>query len=526
MSDMADRISAQLFKLRKAAVVLLVIATAVQACSCSKDNTGFDGIRFDETRKITVLADYITDVNTDVTVNSSAVASFIHEAVLRDCNIDVEFIGSDKYSLLNGITADISYTENSDTLNTYYRMGAVYNIAPYLDQYGDSLGSLKSLLGEENIYSCTDDQQEVWYLTPYNFAPDSRVTFIRKDWLDKLGLDVPTTKDGLYSCLTAFRDNADLLLGDEASLMIPFFIDNEPNNSAKPLFDSCMDTGISDKDFYINGYCRATQDGYKDGLKILNVWYHQHLLPENYTEIRPQSKESYLPIENGYVGAFCAKSDYLYINGNDSHIKALHDNCGKDAGYIAVNCFENSNGEYTAWQEDYLKEGGNKVFIPATCEDPLACLIYLDWISDPENISRIRDIEYDDPFDPARYLLTVRGLFRYDAVFQGLDSQQAEQAEQARQTAMSVRYIRRGNKCVRYNSYYFKYVMSDIDYASIYPGSTKDFINNVIQSPEDVFDQRYKELFDEYGRKGSYVIYRIRADEWDKVMERGDLKPW
>ena len=35
-----------------------------------------------------------------------------------------------------------------------------------------------------------------------------------------------------------------------------------------------------------------------------------------------------------------------------------------------------------------------------------------------------------------------------------------------------------------------------------------------------------KDLFDEYGRKGSYIIYRIRSDEWDGGMERGDLKPW
>ena len=47
-------------------------------------------------------------------------------------------------------------------------------------------------------------------------------TFVRKDWLDKLGLAVPTTTQEFEDMLYAFKDNAELLLGDDADKMIPY----------------------------------------------------------------------------------------------------------------------------------------------------------------------------------------------------------------------------------------------------------------------------------------------------------------
>lgn len=506
-------------RVKRITAFILISTALLSLCSCTKDNSGFNGDRFDKTRHISVLVESVPSIRsydgTKISAESSEAAKYIHDAVLRDCNIDVTFIDSDRLSLVNGITADISFTEDYDSITTYYRMGSVLNIAPYLTQYKESVKHLTELLGEENIYSCTDDTDEVWYLSMRKNEPDSRITFIRKDWLEKLGLEAPSTRDQLHDCLVAFRDNSELLLGEKSASLIPFFIDNEPNVSAKPLFDSFLDTAVSDKEFYVHGYCRVTQPGYEDALRILNSWYLEGLLPKDFVNIRPLTKESYEPVENGYVGAFCAKYNYLYSNGGDSVIDALHANCGTDAEYIAVNTFENRYGEYTSWQEDYLNEGGNKIFLPATCTDPLACLIYLDWISDTENICNIQAVP-----DSERYLLTIDGSYPDG------ESYSDPYAESARQTALDVRYIHRGNKCVRYRPYFFRYVIADIDLASVYPDSTKEFICGVILSPEGEFDDVYTRLFEKYGTLGSYVIFKLRVNEWEKVMANGDMKPW
>ena len=505
---------------RKLLALMLVLAMVAALCSCGKNDSDFDGTRFAKVRHITVMADTSITGSSNADINSSECARYIHDAVLRDCNIDVTFVAADSYDMVMGTAPDISFMSQYNSITTFYRMNAVTNIAPYIDQHSDSLSDLKELLGDENLYFCTDDKSEVWFISSCDCDPKARITFIRKDWLDKLGLDVPSTREEFQNCLAAFRDNADLLLGDEGDNMIPFFIDSDPSLSCKPLFDSMYDPEITDKDFYVNGYDRATQPGFDKGLQILNQWYLEGLINKDFDSVRSLTKDTYIPIENGYVGAFCAQYDFLYKNGEDSHINALHKNCGDGADYVAVNVFENSEGEYTYWHEDYLREDGMMIYLPETCSDPLACLVYLNWISDKENIKAVQELDVTDAYTCERYLLTLNGKYP-DGKLSDIPV-----AEEARKVAMEVKFVQRGNKCVRYNESAFKYVNSEEDIVSLYPGSTSRFACSMIRSEEGNFAADYKDLSDAYIREGAFYIYYIRNTEWEKVMVNGDLTPW
>lgn len=491
-------------------VLILSVAMVLMLCSCAPDNSGFDGTRFSNTRKISVMTDS----------SDPELEKLIHDSVLKDCNIDVVFIPSRYYVQDYGIIPDVAYSSNTNRLTTYYRMDSILNMSPYLSDYGDSLKDLKDLLGDENLYSCSDDRSQVWYLTPKSDEPEAYITFIRKDWLDKLGLDAPDNLEEFHKCLTAFRDNADLLGGGEGSDIIPFFTDNEPNISCKPLFDSFYDTSIDDEMFYVNGYCRATQDGYVDGLKTLNNWYLEGLLPSDFKEIIPGTKESYEPIEKGYVGAFCSKYDYLYKNGDNSHINALHENCGDEANYIAVNTFSNANGEYTFWDEDYLDVSSRRIFLPSTCTDPLACLVYLNWLSDPSNVDLIRDnaVKSSTGSSASSYLLTLNDE-------SGRDLTEDEYFDLAKKTASEVKVINRSNECVRYDPSVFEYADSEVDLKSLYPDSTAKFTCGMISANEGEFDPTYKTLFEEYAYSGAGLIYSVRQSEWQKVMIQGIKYP-
>ncbi len=515
--------------LKRLIAVSLIASLLLSICSCFKKNTGFNGVRFSETRHITVAVDgkkwkdlYSDSDNSDINFSNSAVAKYIHDQLLLDCNIDIEFVDSRKCFISNGTAADVMYLYETDKINTYYRMNAILDMKPYLDQYKGSLSDLFLLLGN-NINLCESNGSEVWYLPACDLEPDAIVTFIRKDWLDKLGLEAPETREEFYNCITAFRDNADLLLGKDACSMIPFFVDCEPNISAKPVFDSCLDTAISDSDFYVNGYCRTTQEGYMDGLEILNSWYLEGLLPDDFMKIRPNTKEAYEPIENGYVGAFCAKYDYLYKNGDDSIISSLHMKCGENADYIAVNTFENCYGKYTYWHEDYIQDIDVKIFLPAICSDPLACLVYLNWISNQNHITKIQNITKsnpDDPFTYERYLLTCPCPFP-----NGMEYDDSG-AESARQKALEVEYIYRGTKCVGIGPKYFKYINTTIDYNSVYPGSTKEFVCCVISAPYGDFNTIFTSSYKEYLDNGALSICSLRQSQYEQVIERGNLSAW
>ena len=491
----------------------LAVCVMFTFCSCSNKNTDFDGKRFGKTRSITVLVDSLYDSGFD-----SDVAEYIHSRVLEDCNIDVSFMDSSKMNLYRGLSADLDFTTNTNMLISFYRYGSVLNLAPYLDQYSSSLTDLESYLGDENIYNSNSNPNEIIWLNARSDRPVSKVTFIRSDWLDKLGLDVPQTTDEFYSCLKAFQQNADLLLDDRSDSMIPFLIDSEPNISAKPLFDSFLDTSISDREFYDYGYCRAAQPGYYLGLEQLNSWYLEGLIPEDFNNIGVNTKEYYGPIEDGLVGAFCADYDYLYINGDDAHIKAFKENCGEEAEYIPVNTFADANGEYNCWQEDYIHDGVNKVFLPATCRDPLACMIYLNWISNTDNIKAIKDLNPDDKCACDKFLITsqssdVTGI--YDVSSYDL----------AKQIAMENTYIHRGSICIRYWPEICNSFDSERDYSVSYPESIPVYVDNVIRAENGSFNEVLSDEYSHFLDRGVKLLFLIRDEEWDKVMVKGDMLP-
>ena len=100
-----------------------------------------------------------------------------------------------------------------------------------------------------------------------------------------------------------------------------------------------------------------------------------------------------------------------------------------------------------------------------------------------------------------------------------------EYFELARQTASEVEIIRRSFKCVNYNTSVFEYAGSEFDYASVYPGSTSEFVCGTISAQEGEFDNTYKKLIAEYSVSGAGLIYSVRQKEWLKVMVQGIMYP-
>lgn len=74
---------------------------------------------------------------------------------------------------------------------------------------------------------CTDIQTNKLFRVPQNFGSQKSAKLranplIRKDWLDQLGLAVPTTTDELYEVLKAFRDKIKMPDGSKVIPMVAF----------------------------------------------------------------------------------------------------------------------------------------------------------------------------------------------------------------------------------------------------------------------------------------------------------------
>jgi putative aldouronate transport system substrate-binding protein len=83
----------------------------------------------------------------------------------------------------------------------------------------------------------------------------------------------------------------------------------------------------------------------------------------------------------GYVGAYIGNWDLPYRDGDLGVTGSMHAQVGPEANFIAVDSFPNNAGV----DKKYLSAPvDRKVFFPATNDEPVASLLYVDWISRPD----------------------------------------------------------------------------------------------------------------------------------------------
>ncbi len=356
------------------------------------DARGMLNGKFVETRQISVEC-YDRNVDGGTEAANNAWTKWIQEQMLDRYNVEVSFVpvsrwseGDDIGALLAAQNApDICYTYNYGQVQTYAQMDGIIDLKPLLDENADLLPNMFAWLGDSAIYQDLDPATgTLWAIEGKRNEIERINTFVRKDWLDKLGLKEPTNTQEFEDMLVKFRDNAETLLGADASKMVPFSISTDVGWRAANLIEAKMDPDITDKELYVNGYDdrRFTQNGTKEAIRLLNKWYNDGLIWKSFAEQATDSTAEDDMLKAGFVGAFMHNWDYPFRNAKDSINATLAAQYGADAKFVAVNCFEDKNGKYTKYS--YGNTGDRKAFFPATNDEPIASLCYLEFMSDPE----------------------------------------------------------------------------------------------------------------------------------------------
>ena len=406
-------------------ILALVLALAMIATlgitSAFAEDDFVDG-KFTTPHKITVeIFERPNDGNSDVT--SNPFATYIKEGMLERYNVEVEFKPEGRWDeandipnlLADGKAADVSYTYNSGAVIAYSAMTdangnpGIIDLTPYLEQYKDQLGDLIALLGgEEYLYYDKDPQSGATYMIEA-IKPDlARITtFIRKDWLDALELAVPTTEKEFYNCLVAFRDNAEKLLGADASKMVPYSTSTDIGWRNDLLSISKVPEDITDEALFVYGYDdrHLLYPGYKEGIRVLNKWYNEGLVWKDFGEHTDATDEDNM-MKAGYVGAFMHNWDYPYRNGEDSIANNLKRNVGENAEYIPIDCFKNDAGITRKYVGSPVGSD-RKVFLPSTNKEVLASLLYINFISSQDVITFLQTGK-----EGVNYELTPEGAYK------------------------------------------------------------------------------------------------------------------
>ena len=169
-----------------------------------------------------------------------------------------------------------------------YADGIIIALNDVIDQY---MPNYKALLeaNPDVAKALKDDEGRYLYFTPINplNTPDERVSATwqglqgRKDWMENVGIEeLPTTIDGWYEMLKAFRDFDPNGNGEQDE--IPFDAGQSGLRYFMPAFD-ILNGAYIDPDTGKVGFGEYSQN-YKAFLETMNKWYSEGLIKDIWDE--------------------------------------------------------------------------------------------------------------------------------------------------------------------------------------------------------------------------------------------------
>ncbi|MDR3302838.1 MAG: extracellular solute-binding protein [Treponema sp.] len=318
---------------------------------------------------------------------------WIKEKVLKDENINVEFVrvprGDESNALINlmaaGTPPDVCYTYSGDNITNWANQGGLFDMAPYVDSVlkdlNTFLGPDKAIPGRQMIIrNQNNNTKEIHSIPARRMNVAMRNVFIRKDWLDTLGLPMPTTTEEYHAALLAFKNQDPGNVG--AAKLIPFTIGgNRVDWNAGNLMEPFIDPKLSDKERWINNVAERNflVAGYKEGLRFMNTLFNEGLVDRDF----PLYKDAETPtnlIKSGVVGSFSGNWDDIYREPNGM-LTDLKKNVPA-ADIRPVDCITSADG--ITHKPSYDAAGVN-LFIPLSCKNPDAAMRYINWLARYEN---------------------------------------------------------------------------------------------------------------------------------------------
>lgn len=291
-------------------------------------------------------------------------------------NITVKFITcprSDETNRLNvwmasGQAPDICITYDRNIIYGYYDNGGLADLTEAIDTYGQNL---KSFLGEVVL-------KKGQYYGKQFAIPAKRVhfakfaTYMRKDWLDKLSLPVPQTRDEFYNALMAFKTKNP---GNVANV-VPFSVTRDIIWICNTFLESFRIDKTERTRFLVKDpFMQIATPGMKDGFRFLNKMYNEGLLSMEFP-LDVDGKMSDAEFMRGEVGAIGGNFDFPLrsVPGLMTGLKQT----APDAELVVVDPFKDSDGVTTKQLYD---PAGIRIIVPKTSKHVNEAIQYLDWMT-------------------------------------------------------------------------------------------------------------------------------------------------
>ena len=277
----------------------------------------------------------------------------------------------------DGDLPDVLLLPNGMNLGELGGNGTIIPLEDYINKYGKNIQNMyksfprvKSLTSADgHIYSINTVSENAYFM-PYGFA-------IRKDWLDRLGLDEPGTIDEWMTVLRAFRDqDAD---GDgDPNNEIPFSAGGHVWYTT--FWAHAWDLHL----FYSDGWYpdeneqmqyEFISDKAKEFFTWMNNFYEEGLLDPEFLDLGDETK-LYEKAARNEVGAFT-----VYPSQIPAIEAALHASGVEDAKLVPL---IPPAGPYAQMTEVLGDMAVNGYVITSSCEHPEVVIALIDYLMSDE----------------------------------------------------------------------------------------------------------------------------------------------
>ncbi|WP_336773735.1 extracellular solute-binding protein [Paenibacillus sp. MMO-58] len=371
---------------------VLLLASVLSACGNSNDNssnasgsTSPESTANTNKEKVTLKVEVFDRGNAPAgagPVTDNFWTQWIQKNFGDPNNIKLEFVPVprnqevDKLNVLmaTGDAPDLVFTYDMNTIYNYVKDDGLTDLTPLIE----NAPNLKKFLGDDvlNYGIFNGKQYTIPAKRPLQYTQS---TYIRKDWLDKLGLPAPTTTEQFYETLKAFKEKDP---GQTGGKLIPYdfsAIDSTSITTPFVLVNAFVKK-MTEEEFYsltTSSYIpELTKPGYKDGLQYLNKFYQEGLINPDFA-LDKDGKQFESDVANGYVGAFTALAAHPNLMAPGKVFDTLKQNV-PGAEYIAIDPFTDEEGKTPKSIYDPI---GMHIMIPKTSKHAAEAIKYLDWMS-------------------------------------------------------------------------------------------------------------------------------------------------
>lgn len=271
--------------------------------------------------------------------------------------------------MASGTAPDLTITYTYAYAEQYLKDGGIWDLSEFING-SDQIQNLKEYLGEDVLNIGRTVNNEVFGVVAKRATTAKSNLFLRKDWLDKLNLQIPTTPDELYDVIYKMKyENPDAR-----------------NTTIGAIFWNGWNTKIAfsklagdEKEAAIaNGDCEDYYDpGSRDYYRFLNKLYNAGLLNQEYYTMTGDNFNSY--IVTGDAGFFESNVNYAVDVMRGSLLKTLQENV-PGADLVSIPPLKNIN-DGKQYSSAY-SSGGLVAFCPKTASEEKveAAMTYLDWL--------------------------------------------------------------------------------------------------------------------------------------------------